>query len=269
MSVSTCFCSSRMPASASAHAALAFELERLGDDADGQDAGFARRPRHDRRRARAGAAAHAGGDEGHVRAREMIVDLVERLLRGGAADLRLRAGAEPLRDRHAHLDEAVGLRHGERLGVGVGDDEVDALQPRLDHVVDRVAAGAADPEDGDPRLEFRDVGHLQIDTHRSVLFAFPPGRASPPALFLAASSEALPDPASHARQVSVRSRHREARRSAGVELFDLRHLRVDDETDRGRESRALGRFRQAGDAERPAEPDVARRACAAPSRRGR
>ena len=212
ISVSTCFCSSRMPASATPHAALALELERLGDDADGEDAGLARRARHDRRRAGAGAAAHAGGDEGHVRAGEMVGDLVDRLLGGGAADLRLRAGAEPLRDRHAHLDEAVGLGHGERLRVGVGDDEVDALQARLDHVVDRVAAGAADAEDGDPRLQFRDVGHLQIDTHRSVLFAFPPGRASPPAFVpSSASSEAFLDPAPHARQISVRSRHRAAR----------------------------------------------------------
>jgi hypothetical protein len=31
---------------------------------------------------------------------------------------------------------------------GVGDQEVDALQVRLDHVVDGVAAGAADADDG-------------------------------------------------------------------------------------------------------------------------
>ena len=45
----------------------------------------------------AGAAAHAGGDEHHVRARQMIADLVDHLLGGGAADLGLRAGAEALR----------------------------------------------------------------------------------------------------------------------------------------------------------------------------
>ena len=193
------------------HAALAFELERLGDDADGEDAGLARRAGDDRRRAGAGAAAHAGGDEGHVRAGEVIVDLVDRLLGGGAADLRLRAGAEALRDRHAHLDQAVGLGHGERLRVRIGDDEVDALQAGLDHVVDGVAAGAADAEDGDPRLQFRDVRHLQIDTHGSVLSAFPPGRPAPPdCRSVSASSEAVLDPAPHAGEVAVGSRHRRA-----------------------------------------------------------
>jgi hypothetical protein len=95
----------------------------------------------------------------------MIADLVDRLLGCGTADLRLRAGAEPLGDRHAHLDDALGLGHRERLGVGIGDDEVDALEPARDHVVDGVAAGTAGPEHGDPRLELADVGDIQIDAH--------------------------------------------------------------------------------------------------------
>ena len=89
-----------------------------------------RATRDHRRGAGAGAAAHAGGDEHHVRALQMIADLVDHLLGGGAPDLRLRAGAEPLGDLHAHLDDALGLGHGQRLGIGVGDDEVDALQAR-------------------------------------------------------------------------------------------------------------------------------------------
>ena len=84
----------------------------------------------DRRGAGAGAAAHAGGDEHHMRAGEVIADLVDHLFGGGAADFGLRAGAETLGDLHAHLDDAFGLRHGQRLGVGVGDDELDALQAR-------------------------------------------------------------------------------------------------------------------------------------------
>ena len=47
-------------------ALLALEAERLGDDADGERAAVARDLRDDRRRAGAGAAAHAGGDEHHV-----------------------------------------------------------------------------------------------------------------------------------------------------------------------------------------------------------
>ena len=86
--------------------------------------------RDDRCRAGAGAAAHAGGDEHHVRARQVIADLVDHLLGGGPSDLGLRARAEALGHLHAHLDDALGLRHRERLGIGVGDHEVDALKAR-------------------------------------------------------------------------------------------------------------------------------------------
>ena len=41
----------------------------------------------------------------------------------------------------------------ERLRIGVGDDEVDADEARDDHVVDRVAAGAADAADHDAGLQ--------------------------------------------------------------------------------------------------------------------
>ena len=81
----------------------------------------------------------------------------------GGADFRLRAGAEALGDLGAHLDDALRLRHGQRLRVGVGDDEIDALQPGGDHVVDGVAAGAADAEHGDPRLQLADVRDVEID----------------------------------------------------------------------------------------------------------
>ena len=177
-SVSTAFCSSMMPWLGDAHAALALEVERLGDDADGQDAELLGALRDHRSGAGAGAAAHAGGDEHHVRAGEMIADLVDHLLGRGAADVRLRAGAEALGDLNAHLDDALGLRQGERLRVGVGDDEIAAEQAGRDHVVDGVAAGAADTEYGDPRLELPDIGHLEIDGH-GCLFQSADARVSP------------------------------------------------------------------------------------------
>ena len=86
-------------------------------------------------------------------------------LRGGRADIRLRTGAEALGDLRAHLDDALRLRHGQRLRVGVGDDEIDPLQPGGDHVVDGIAAGAADAEDGDPRLQLADVRGGEIECH--------------------------------------------------------------------------------------------------------
>ena len=150
-----------------AAAARAFERERLGDDADGQDALVARGLGDDRRSAGAGAAAHAGGDEAHVRAFERALDLVERLFGGGAADLGPRAGAEALGDLEAELDAAVGGRGVERLGVGVGDDEVDALDVGAHHVGDGVAAGAADADDADPRAKLVDFRPDEIDAHDS------------------------------------------------------------------------------------------------------
>ena len=53
----------------------------------------------------------------------------------------------------------------QRLGVGVGDDEIDAVEAGDDHVVDRVAAGAADAADHDARLQFPKFGSLEIDRH--------------------------------------------------------------------------------------------------------
>ena len=70
-----------------AHAAAAFEMERLGHDADGQNAHLAGDARDDRRGAGAGAAAHAGGDEHHMGAGEMVADLLERFLGGRACRL--------------------------------------------------------------------------------------------------------------------------------------------------------------------------------------
>ena len=140
------------------HAALALELERLGDDTDGENAELARGPGDNGCCARAGAAAHAGGNEHHVRAGQMIADLVDGLFRCGAPDIGLRAGAKAAGHLRAHLDDALGLRTGERLRIGIGDDEVDAFEPRLDHVVDGIAAGAADPEHENTRPQLVNVG---------------------------------------------------------------------------------------------------------------
>ena len=147
------------------HAVAAFEGERLGHHADGQDAALAGALGDDRGRAGAGAAAHAGGDEHHVRAVEMLADLRRAFFGGAHADLGMGAGAQALGHRHAELDAAVGLGELELLSVGVADDELDALQPRLDHVVDRVAAGSADSEHDDPGLELSRTRRGKMNSH--------------------------------------------------------------------------------------------------------
>src|SRR5207253_1182628 len=134
-------------------AATALERERPRDDADRQSADLERQIRHDRRGARPGAAALAGGDEDHVGALERLLQLVARLLRGRAADLGVRAGAEPTRDRFADVDLHVGVAHEQRLRVGVDADELDARETGIDHAVDRVGPAAADTDD----LDHRDV----------------------------------------------------------------------------------------------------------------
>jgi hypothetical protein len=95
------------------------------------------------------AAAHAGGDETHMRAGQVIHDLVERFLGRGAADLWERSGAQSFGDVGAELNQPRRLRHGQRLGIGVGGDELGALELLGDHVVDRVATAAAHPDHGD------------------------------------------------------------------------------------------------------------------------
>ncbi len=253
------------------HAALALEMERLGDDADGEDAGFLCRTRDHRRGSGAGAAAHAGGDEHHVRAQQMIANLVDHLFGGGAADIGLRAGAQPFGHLHAHLDDAFGLRHGERLRVGIRHDEIDTLEPGADHVVDRVAAGAADTEHGDARLELTDVGDFQIDSHDCLFFharawSTPgPGRSATGHCGVSrnavdfvpqAPSETLTKPLSDAGEIAAARATHQKPLAARLKMLEMRGLRIYQQPGRYCEGRAFGRVRQPGDAERP--PDAHR-----------
>jgi len=96
----------------------------------------------------------------------VVPDLVEHLLGGGAADVGLRTRAETPGRRHPYLDDAFGPRGGQGLGICVGYDEIDALEPGIDHVVDGVTARAADAENGNPRLQFADVQSLRVNAQR-------------------------------------------------------------------------------------------------------
>ena len=138
------------------HAPAAFERERLGDDRDREDAHLLRELRDHGRRARAGAAAHAGGDEHHVGALQRIHDAFAIFKRGLAADFRVRAGAEALGDIAAELQLQLRAAVLDRLRVGVGGDELHAVDAAIDHVRDRVAAAAAHAHHLDDRIR----GHL-------------------------------------------------------------------------------------------------------------
>ncbi len=69
-------------------------------------------------------------------------------------------GAEATGELAADVELHVGVAHQQRLRVGVDGDELDALQPGVDHAVDGVDAAAADADDLDDRqVVLRVAGH--------------------------------------------------------------------------------------------------------------
>ena len=158
ISVSTCCRRSCYARFGDAHAARTFELERLANNADRQNAGFASRPCDDRRGTGTGTAAHSGCDEDHVSAGDVRADFLDRLFRRRFTDLGPRPGAETFRQVGSELNAMLRARGGKRLRIRIGDDEFNALQPGRDHVVDGVATGAADADDRQPRF---DIDHLR------------------------------------------------------------------------------------------------------------
>ncbi len=150
-----------------AHALATLEQERLGADADREGAHVAGDLRDDRRRAGAGATAHATGHEHEVRTLERVQDFVAILLDCLAADLRPRAGAEPARQLLADLDLHVGFVVEERLSIGVHRDELDSADVLVDHAVQGVAAAPTDADDFHPRVLCN--GFFEFEDHGSPL----------------------------------------------------------------------------------------------------
>ncbi|MDT4858568.1 hypothetical protein FQZ97_930430 [compost metagenome] len=148
------------------HAAAAFPVERLGDHTHGQDAHFFRHAGDDGCCARAGAAAHAGGDEEHVRASNGFADRVHGHFGGIAALVGLAAGAQA---GGAELDGLVRGTARERLRIGVGADELHALHAARDHVLDSVAAATAHADDLDLGAQVELFHFNHFDAHFSLL----------------------------------------------------------------------------------------------------
>ena len=71
------------------------------------------------------------------------------ILGGGASNLRVRTGAEAAGGLASDVELGVGVGEQQRLRVGVDGDELDALQPLLDHSVNSVDAAPADTDDAD------------------------------------------------------------------------------------------------------------------------
>jgi len=82
----------------------------------------------------AGAPAHACGDEAHVGACKVVHDLFDGLFCGGGTNRCAGASAQTLSDFHTHLNFGGRFALLQRLGVGVGDHELDTIKLFLDRV---------------------------------------------------------------------------------------------------------------------------------------
>src|SRR6202041_2520895 len=194
-----------------------------------------------------------------VGAGEVIADLVDDFLGRGRADIGLRTGAEALRDLGTHLHDALRLGHGERLRVGIGDDEIDTLQSGGDHVVDGIAARAADAEYGNPGLQLADVRGCYIECHGCLSITralVRPGRRPRELVEVEGcgkgSSEALTKPSSDLSEIAV-SPCLQLPRMPRFDVFKMSVLRIDQEARRHRERRALGLVGEPAKAERTAD----------------
>ena len=167
----------------------------------------------------------------------MILDLVNDFLSGRGANVRLRTRAETLGDLGAHLHDAFGLRHGEGLRVGVGDDEIDALQTGGDHVVDGIAARAADTEHGDAGPQLANIRGGEIDGHGCLSITRAWGLGCTPKRLMEwsdpvlRSSEALSKPSSDLSEVAVGPCH-DLPRMPRFNVFKVCELRIHQQAGR-------------------------------------
>ena len=136
------------------HLALALKGERLGNDANGQNAQIMCHLGHNGCCTGAGAAAHTGGDKDHLGALEGIGDLVLAFLSGALADLRVCTRTATLGQLGTQLHLDRGMVLGQCLLVGIHGDELHALQAVAHHAVHGVAAAAAYTDHFDRRNVF-------------------------------------------------------------------------------------------------------------------
>ena len=134
-----------------AHAVAALEVEGLGDHAHSQDAALAGALGDDRGRPGAGAAAHAGGDEHHVGAVQVLADLQDA---SSPRSCRLGMGARASLGRQTPSWMRRSVLAKASCWASCSRPQLNAFKPGLDHVVDRIAAGPADAKDHDARLQF-------------------------------------------------------------------------------------------------------------------
>ena len=170
MTVSTVEARRVEPSVREPHLARAFEAEGLGDHGDGERVEFLGQRSDHRGGAGPGAAAHAGGDEDHVRALQQLHNAVGILERRLTPDFGIGARAQTAGDLGAELQFVGHLASGQGLRVGVHREELDALQALRHHARHGVAAAAAHADDFDARPLARfvfdfvfQIVHISVD----------------------------------------------------------------------------------------------------------
>ena len=112
----------------------------------------ARSPRTSRtgaRRHRLAPAAEAGANENHTGVNQRLPNLVGRFHRRLVTKLRIAARAESARHATTKLNLRGRDRTGKRLDIGVEGNEGGLVHPIEHDAIERVDAGAADPDDFD------------------------------------------------------------------------------------------------------------------------
>ena len=125
------------------------EGERAGHHTDGQRAQRTGDLGDHGRATGAGATALAGGHEDHVGALEHLLDLLGVVLGCLRTHVGVRPGTEAAGQLTADVELDIGVTHQQGLRIGVDRDELDALQPDLDHPVDGVDSTSTNTHDLD------------------------------------------------------------------------------------------------------------------------
>jgi len=112
-----------------------------------------------------GAATHTSCDKAHVRASQVINDLLDAFFGRSGAYGRTGPRPQTFSDFYAQLNPRRGLALLQCLSVSVGDDKINAVQLFLNHIVDSVAACTANAEDRNPRSQFCHVGYTELNGH--------------------------------------------------------------------------------------------------------
>ena len=128
---------------------VALKGERAGDNTNRQSAEGSSDLSDDGSSTSAGSAALTSGDENHVGTFEGLLDLVSMVLGSLASLIRVSAGSQTSSEVPADVKLNVGVAREEGLGIGVDGEELDSLEPRLDHAVHGIATATAYPHDLD------------------------------------------------------------------------------------------------------------------------